>query len=50
MAADAHDPVGIYFGTTTGQLWASTDEGARWSCIASYLPHIYAVEAAELSG
>jgi hypothetical protein len=49
MAADAHDPVGIYFGTTTGQLWASTDEGARWRCIASHLPHIYAVEAAEIS-
>ena len=50
MTADAHDPVGIYFVTTTGDLWASTNEGAKWSCIASHLPHIYAVEAAELSG
>ena len=49
MSADAHDPVGIYFGTTSGELWASTDEGAQWSEIARYLPLIHSVEAAELS-
>jgi hypothetical protein len=48
MTADAHDPVGLYLGTTSGELWASTDEGEGWSCIASHLPMIYAVEAAEL--
>lgn len=48
MSADAHDPVGIYFGTTCGEVWASTNEGAKWICIARHLPHIYAVEAAEL--
>jgi hypothetical protein len=48
MTADAHEPVGIYFGTTTGELWASTNEGARWRCLACHLPHIYAVEAAEI--
>ncbi len=47
MTGDAHDPVGLYFGTTSGELWASRNEGARWSCIASRLPHVYAVEAAE---
>jgi len=50
MTADAHDPVGLYFGTTTGDLWAGTNEGAKWSCIARHLPHIYSVEAAEISG
>ena len=49
MSADTHAPVGLYFGTTTGTLWASRNEGARWQCIASHLPHIYAVEAAELA-
>ena len=49
MTADAHDPVGVYFGTTGGEVWASRNEGAKWSCIACHLPHIYAVEAAELS-
>jgi hypothetical protein len=48
MSADAHDPVGIYFGTTNGEIWASRDEGARWACIARHLPQVYAVEAAEL--
>jgi photosystem II stability/assembly factor-like uncharacterized protein len=46
MTADAADPVGVYFGTTSGELWASRDEGQRWSCIARHLPEIYAVEAA----
>ena len=47
MTADARDPVGLYFGTTSGELWMSRDEGARWRCIARHLPEIYAVEAAE---
>jgi hypothetical protein len=49
MTADAQDPVGLYFGTTSGELWASRDEGHRWTCIARHLPEIYAVEAAELA-
>ncbi len=49
MTADAQDPLGLYFGTTSGELWMSRDEGARWSCIAQHLPEIYAVEAAELA-
>ncbi|MEA2778707.1 MAG: hypothetical protein QOK29_251 [Rhodospirillaceae bacterium] len=48
MTADAQDPVGLYFGTTSGELWMSRDEGDRWDCIARYLPEIYAVEAAEI--
>ena len=49
MSADAHDKVGLYFGTTSGEIWASSNEGAAWQCIASHLPHIYAIEAVELS-
>jgi hypothetical protein len=48
MTADARDPVGLYFGTTSGELWTSRDEGERWTCVARHLPEIYAVEAAEL--
>jgi photosystem II stability/assembly factor-like uncharacterized protein len=48
MTGDAQDPVGLYFGTTSGELWMSRDEGRKWSCIARHLPEIYAVEAAEL--
>ena len=48
MTADAQDPVGLYFGTTSGELWMSRDEGTRWACIARHLPEIYSVEAAEV--
>lgn len=48
MTSDAQDPVGLYFGTTSGELWMSRDEGNRWGCIAQHLPEIYSVEAAEL--
>lgn len=48
LGVDAHQPVGIYFGTTSGEVWASRDEGKRFSCIGRNLPHIYSVEAAEL--
>jgi hypothetical protein len=44
MTVDHHDPVGVYFGTTSGELYASADEGATWSCIAAHLPEIYSVE------
>ncbi len=46
MTADAADPVGLYFGTTSGEVWASRDEGRTWRSIASHLPHIYALEIA----
>ena len=49
MSADAHDPVGVYFGTTSGEVWASRDEGGKWTCIARHLPEIYCVEAVELA-
>ncbi len=45
MSVDAEDPVGLYFGTTSGELWASADEGEHWRCIAAHLPEIYSVEA-----
>ncbi len=44
MAVDRLDPVGVYFGTSTGQLFASQDEGKSWSLIADYLPPIWSVE------
>jgi len=47
MCADALDPVGLYFGTTSGELWTSRDEGENWDCVARHLPEIYAVEVAD---
>jgi photosystem II stability/assembly factor-like uncharacterized protein len=48
MAIDTHDEPGVYFGTSTGQLFASADEGRSWREIASYLPGIASVEVAVL--
>jgi hypothetical protein len=48
MTSDAHEPAGLYFGTTSGEVWASTNEGAEWTCLVRHLPETYAVEAAEL--
>jgi photosystem II stability/assembly factor-like uncharacterized protein len=46
MSADALDPVGLYFGTTGGEVWSSFDEGASWNCLCQHLPHIYSIETA----
>jgi photosystem II stability/assembly factor-like uncharacterized protein len=46
LAIDALDVPGLYFGTSTGTLFASTDEGENWTEIASYLPGITSVEVA----
>jgi photosystem II stability/assembly factor-like uncharacterized protein len=45
MAVDRLDPVGVYFGTSTGQLYGSDDEGRSWRLIADQLPSIWSVEA-----
>jgi photosystem II stability/assembly factor-like uncharacterized protein len=45
MARDTLDPVGIAFGTKSGQLWHSRDEGRSWERITADLPEIWAVES-----
>ena len=49
MTRDANDPVELYLGTTSGEIWASRTEGQSWVCIARHLPEIYSVEAAMLA-
>jgi len=48
LSVDRRDPAGIYFGTSTGQLYGSTDEGETWSRIADNLPSIWGVQAIEV--
>jgi photosystem II stability/assembly factor-like uncharacterized protein len=48
MAIDREDTPGLYFGTSTGQLFASADEGDSWTEIASHLPPIWSVEVAKV--
>ncbi len=49
MTTDGRDPLGLYFGTTGGEIWGSDDEGASWRCLARHLPRVLAVEAAEIA-
>ncbi len=48
MAVDRMDPVGVYFGTSTGKVYGSTDEGRTWGLVAENLPRIFSVEAITL--
>jgi hypothetical protein len=43
MCADEAPRVGLYFGTTQGEVWASIDEGESWRCVARHLPEIYSL-------
>jgi hypothetical protein len=48
LAVDALDPCGVYFGTTGGALYASSDSGDSWSAIVRELPAILSVEVQTL--
>ena len=45
MSHDNLDPLGIYFGTRSGQLFGSHDEGKSWEKIAEGLPSILCVRS-----
>jgi photosystem II stability/assembly factor-like uncharacterized protein len=48
MAVDALDPCGVYFGTTGGQVYASSNSGDEWMAIVRHLPPVLSVEAQTL--
>lgn len=48
MAVDSLDPCGVYFGTTGGAVYGSSDEGDRWTPIVRDLPAVLSVEAQTL--
>ena len=48
LCTDHEDPIGLYLGTTSGELWMGRDEGNDWKAIGRHLPEIYAVEAGRL--
>ena len=49
MSVDALDPCGIYFGTTGGQVYGSSDGGDSWTPIVRDLPAVLSVEVQTLS-
>jgi photosystem II stability/assembly factor-like uncharacterized protein len=48
MAVDSLDSCGIYFGTTGGQVYASTNAGDSWEPIVRDFPAVYSVEVQTL--
>jgi hypothetical protein len=47
---DTADPVGVYFGTRGGSVYASADEGENFTEVASHLPDVLCVRAAVVVG
>jgi serine/threonine protein kinase len=50
LAVDSLDPAGIYFGTRSGQLYGSADEGKSWTRILEGLPPVVCVKSAVIGG
>lgn len=48
MSVDRLDDCGIYFGTTGGQVYASSDSGDNWTAIVRDLPAVLSVEVQTL--
>jgi hypothetical protein len=45
LCNDSLDPVGLYFGTSSGHLFVSSDAGESWDLVAGYLPRVLSVTA-----
>lgn len=45
FTGDDSDPAGLWFGTKTGQVFGSVDEGESWSLVADNLPPVLCVKA-----
>ncbi|MBX2998712.1 MAG: exo-alpha-sialidase [Caldilineaceae bacterium] len=48
LAVDSLDSCGVYFGTTGGQVYASSDSGDHWTAIVHNLPPVLSVEVQTL--
>ena len=45
MDVDDADPCGVFFGTSSGHVFASLDSARRWEPVAAFLPRILSVRA-----
>jgi photosystem II stability/assembly factor-like uncharacterized protein len=50
MAADSLNPAGIYFGTRSGKVYGSADNGNSWKLILDDVPPVTCVKAAVVGG
>ena len=48
LAADSLDPLGLYLGTRSGQLFGSRDEGKTWERILEGLPPVLCIRTASV--
>jgi photosystem II stability/assembly factor-like uncharacterized protein len=48
MCVDDHDPLGVYFGSRDGTVFASNDEGESWQVVAEHMPDVLCVRAAAM--
>ena len=48
LAADSLDPLGLYLGTRSGQLFGSRDEGKTWERILEGLPPVLCIRSASI--
>jgi photosystem II stability/assembly factor-like uncharacterized protein len=46
LAIDAHDPAGLYVGTTGGEVYSSADEGESWSRLPASFARVLCVKVA----
>ena len=49
MAVDTESAAGVYFGTNSGSIFASADEGDSWAEVARHLPTILSIETLQRS-
>ncbi len=48
MCTDDGSPAGVYFGSRSGDVFASADEGETWSTVAAHLPDVLCVRAVQV--
>ncbi|MEJ7585381.1 MAG: hypothetical protein WKF43_15160, partial [Acidimicrobiales bacterium] len=49
FTTDGVDPAGLYFGTRSGEVYGSIDDGASWQLLAAHLPPVLSVRAAPVA-
>lgn len=50
LATDTLDPAGVYFGTRSGKVYGSANEGNAWRVVMEGLPPVVCVKAAVVNG
>jgi hypothetical protein len=49
FTTDGDEPAGLYFGTRSGEVYGSADDGDSWQLLAAHLPPVLSVRAAPIS-